>query len=264
MAAHVWGLPPAQPTLRDGEIHVWRVWPDASPASVETFAATLEAILSADERARAAAYCFDRDRLRFIFCRGALRTLLSDYTGIAARHLVFCYGRWGKPALTPACGGDTLAFNVAHTHGLALIAVTRARRVGVDVERIRPEVNCEEIAARFFAPGEVAALRALPRQARRAAFFACWTRKEAYIKACGEGLSLPLDRFEVSAAADAPAQLLAVEGRAEEAARWYLQDLCVGDGYAAALAVEGASGRLCCWDLSEDRVWRYSAGQRRK
>jgi 4'-phosphopantetheinyl transferase len=142
----------------------------------------------------------------------------------------------------------SLRFNVSHSHSLALYAITRAREVGVDVEHIRPEIAQEKIAERFFSPREVTVLRALPTPLQASAFFACWTRKEAFIKAKGDGLTLPLDQFDVSLAPGEPATLLRTAWDPQEAACWALQDLAPAPGYRAAVAVAGHAWRLTCWD----------------
>jgi 4'-phosphopantetheinyl transferase len=207
----------------------------------------LERILAQDERERADRYVRAEDRSRFIVGRGVLRTILGSYTGLDPDHLRFGYNPFGKPALAAAAEGQAIHFNVSHADGLALIAVTGAREVGVDVERIRPDLGTGEIAERFFSRVEVAALRALPAARRLEAFFACWTRKEAYLKARGEGLSLPLDRFDVSLGPEQPAALLAVHDDPAEAVRWSLRELVPGPDHVAALAVEGHMWHLRCW-----------------
>jgi 4'-phosphopantetheinyl transferase len=175
-----------------------------------------------------------------------VRVLLAGYVGIPAASLTFRIGPHGKPALdgSAACAG--LEFNLSHSGDLALCAVTRARAVGVDVEAIRPDFATSEVARRFFAPAEVAALEALPPGERVAGFFACWTRKEAYIKARGTGIALGLDRFEVSLAPGRPAALLATRDEPAAALRWRLVALAPGEGYAGALVTDGPA-HLVCW-----------------
>ncbi|HZP83813.1 MAG TPA: 4'-phosphopantetheinyl transferase superfamily protein [Chthonomonadaceae bacterium] len=238
MDSSLWDALPPDLTLPLDEVHVWRGSLVQPAAFVESLATTL----SPDERARAAAFYFERDRQRFLVGRGLLRALLSAYLGIPARRIAFTYGPRGKPALSEACGCD-LTFNVSHSHDLALYAITRARRIGVDIERIR-ELDVEGVAARFFSPAEIAALRALPAQERPAAFFRCWTRKEAFVKARGDGLALPLNQFDVSLTPGA-ARLSSIRWDTEEAARWHLEELSVGGHYVAALAVEGPACTLC-------------------
>jgi 4'-phosphopantetheinyl transferase len=213
----------------------------------------LEAILSADERVRVRRFHFERDRRRWLIGRTSIRTLLGRYLGSSPETLSFDYGSFGKPRLT---GFETpLQFNASHSGDILLIAVTLDRTVGIDVERIRPDVSVIEIAERFFSPRESGALAALPEALRTDAFFDCWTRKEAYIKARGEGLSLPLNGFDVAFLPGEPAQLLATRPDAAEASRWQIRELDVADGYKAALAVEGAQCTLKCWD------WRHSASR---
>jgi 4'-phosphopantetheinyl transferase len=140
---------------------------------------------------------------------------------------------------------------VTHSHGVALYAVTRGREVGIDLERIRSDLAVTEIAGRFFSRQEVAMLRALPTEEQREAFFRCWTRKEACLKARGEGLSLPLDQVDVSLAPGEPDAVPGTERNPSEASRWSLQELIPAPGYAAALAVEGHGWRLACWQWPE-------------
>ena len=209
---------------------------------------SLRHTLTADECQRAERYVFEKDRTHFVVARGLLRVLLGRYLRQDPQHLRFTYGPHGKPALATDTGGMSLRFNVSHSHGLALYAITRGREVGVDVERIRPEVAQEKIAERFFSPREVTVLRALPTPLQAPAFFACWTRKEAYIKAKGDGLSLPLDQFDVSLAPGEPAALLHTTWDPQEAACWALQDLAPAPDYRAAVVVAGHDWRLTCWE----------------
>ncbi len=243
-----WHPPLNHPMLGRDEVHVWRVCldPDAS------YVTSLRQTLSADERARAGRFYFEKDREHFIVARGLLRVILSRYLDIEPSQLRFCYSPFGKPSLVTTSDQKTLSFNVSHSCGLALYAVTRDRKIGIDLERIRTDFACEQIAERFFSPREKAMLRALQAEkAKHRAFFNCWTRKEAYIKARGEGLSLPLDQFDVSLAPGEPATLLNVRGDPLEASRWSLQELFPGPGYVAALAVEGHGWRLACWEWPE-------------
>ena len=240
-----WALPPARLTLAVDDVHVWQ----ASLCVPESTLARLYSTLSPDEQERAARYHFLRDRQRFIAARGWLRSILSMYLSAAAGALHFRYGLHGKPELDvageSAPGG--LQFNMAHCDDVALCAVSRGRKVGVDVEHIRPGFADAALAESFFAPREVAALRSLPALDRERAFFACWTRKEAYLKARGEGLMMPLDEFEVSfAPGDTPAVQRTTAGP-PDSAPWSLRELDLGPGYVAALAVEGQGWRPWLW-----------------
>lgn len=238
-----WEPAPQRPRLQRDEVHVWRA-PLARPAAeVET----LKELLSEDELRRAESFHFQHDRSSFIVARGTLREILSLYTGEHPRLLRFGYNAFGKPELTDAPVEVPVRFNVSHAGAWALYAVAAGREVGVDLEVMRESVPCEELAASFFSQREVATLMALPVGDRRRAFFECWTRKEAYIKARGEGLSLPLDSFDVSLAPGEPAALLATREESRAAAGWTLLELMVGPGYVAAITVEGSGWRLRGW-----------------
>lgn len=230
------GCTPSEWALPGGEVHVWRAALDPPAGLVRRLAQTL----SADESERAGRFHFERDRRRFIVGRGVLRALLGRYLGLEPPQLRFGYGPQGKPHLADALetvDADALRFNLAHSHELALYAFTRGREIGVDLEHIRALPDAGQIAARFFSAGENAAWLALPESQRLEAFFNCWTRKEAYLKAGGDGLARPLDQFEVSLA-PGEAVALRVQGQVEETARWRLQAIDAADGYIAALAVE--------------------------
>lgn len=161
------------------------------------------------------------------------------------------YGLRGKPSLAPSYGGESIRFNVSHSNELALYAMTNHREVGVDIEFMRPLDEVESIARRFFSTREQAILRSLPAHLKQQGFYNCWTRKEAYIKATGEGISQPLDQFDVSLAPGEPARLLSVSGKPDEASRWSFEVLRPSIEYAAALAVEGSGWQLMCWKWEE-------------
>ncbi|MGB8476810.1 MAG: 4'-phosphopantetheinyl transferase superfamily protein [Candidatus Acidiferrum sp.] len=244
-----WRSPPETLVLGCDEVHVWRAVLDQSPSQIQTYLHSL----AADEQARAERFYFERDREHFIVARGVLRAILSGYLSRAPGCLSFCYGSQGKPALAGESDGDAIRFNVAHSHGVALYAVTRGRQVGIDLERIRFDLAIAEIAERFFSQREVAMLRTLPTGVQRQAFFRCWTRKEAYIKARGEGLSLPLNQFDVSLAPGEPAAVLGTQRDPSEASRWSLKELIPGPDYVAALAVEGHGLCLTGWQWPDPR-----------
>jgi 4'-phosphopantetheinyl transferase len=239
----IWLPPPERLTLDSGAVHVWLASLDQSPSQVSHFQDTL----AADERSRASRFYFRHDRERFIVARGVLRAILGRYLNRAPESLAFRYSFYGKPALVSESGVETIRFNISHSHGTALYVVTRGREIGVDLELIRDGLEIEQIAERFFSRREVSALSALPTELRQRAFFLCWTRKEAYIKARGEGLSLPLDQFDVSLIPGEPAALLSTQPDPDEALRWSLQELALASGYAAAFAVEARSCSLSCW-----------------
>ena len=238
-----WSLPPARIILARDEVHVWRAPLDQPPSRMDSFLHTL----TADEQKRAERFYFQKDRERFITAHGVLRAILGLYLNRAPECLAFCYGSHGKPALARECTGDALRFNMSHSHGVALYAITRGREVGIDLEFIRRDLEVGQIAEQFFSHPEIATLRALPLNLQKYAFFLAWTRKEAYIKARGEGLSLPLDQFDVSLIPGDPAALLSTRPDPDEALRWSLQELTLASGYVAALAAEGRGWSLSCW-----------------
>jgi 4'-phosphopantetheinyl transferase len=228
--------------LGEGSVHVWRVGLEVPRADVARLAETL----SEEERARAARFRSPEDGLRFTVAHGALRAILARYAGESAGGLVFHRNEYGKPALR---GATEVRFNLAHSHAVALVAVARGREVGVDLERVLPGVEPLEIAGSYFTRREVAALAALPPEHRVHAFYRCWTRKEAFVKALGMGLSRALDSFDVSLDADSHAGLLRRGEDPEEAARWRLRALAPAPGYVGAVAVEGAGWSLRLVDL---------------
>jgi 4'-phosphopantetheinyl transferase len=238
-----WIAAPPDVRLEEGEVHVWRAELDLPAAQIES----LRRDLAGDELEKAAKFYFEKDRARFIVAHGLLRLILSRYAQSEPGELGFRLSAYGKPALDVESGGDAIRFNLSHSHGLALVAVTRHREIGVDLEWIRDDLEVEQIACRFFSPREVAMLHELPEAMRNEAFFRCWTLKEAYIKALGKGLSLPLDRFTVSLAPGQAKALLEVEGDAEGFSHCDLAALAPGPGYVAAVAVEGEISRLSCW-----------------
>ncbi len=240
--------------LPANEIHLWYARLDQPARRVQQLAHTL----SPDEAERAARFHFEPDRRRFTAARGFLRAILGQYLGIIPARIKFCYGPHGKPALAPGALGSSkrgvpedagLQFNLAHSGEVALYALALGQPVGVDVEQLRPIPDLDQIAARFFSTQERAALQALPPEQRQAAFFNGWTRKEAYLKALGDGLARPLAGFDVSLAPGQPARLLGVAGDPAEAARWYMHALAPPTGYVGAVvapAVEGQAWRVTC------------------
>ncbi|HEX3764632.1 MAG TPA: 4'-phosphopantetheinyl transferase superfamily protein [Kofleriaceae bacterium] len=241
-----WQPPPAELALDGADVHVWRVALDPPAERVAALARTLDD----DERARAARFHFDRDRTAFTVARGALRTLAGRYLGESPARLRFGYRDRGKPYLLapPVEPPGQLRFNVSHSGKLALLCFARDREVGVDIEHRRPLSDLLGLAHTAFSPPEYAALCRLPPAAHERAFFACWSRKEAFIKATGEGVA-QLAAFEVSLAPGEPARLVRVDG--EPSGRWSLHELPAIPDYAAALVVEAsahAAFRLACWD----------------
>jgi 4'-phosphopantetheinyl transferase len=230
--------------LPDDEVHVWRVPLNQSPERT----ALAQVVLSSAELARAACFRFDKDRNQFVQARAALRFILSEYLRADPRMLEFSYGPQRKPALANGHADSSLRFNLSRRAGLALIAITRGREIGVDVELIRADVPCFEIAGVSFSATESAALRALPESLRVAGFYNCWTRKEAFAKARGEGLYFPLQKLDVSLTPGHPAKLLDISDNLDEVDRWTLREIPAGAGYVAALVVEGSDLKVTCRD----------------
>ena len=240
-----WSPPPSTLELSNQDVHVWLTKLNSLTTQVQQMAQCL----SENELTRAGRFHFKQDKMRFIVCRSVLRMILGRYLHIEPNRVQFSYGPHGKPYLEETVGDGTLRFNLGHSNDIALCAFTRCREIGVDIEYIRDLPDADQIAYRFFSADEIATLNSLPVSQRPQAFFNCWTRKEAYIKAIGKGLSQPLDQFEVSLAPGAPASLLSVRGAPEEASRWSLKALTPASGYAAALAVEGHNWRPAFWQF---------------
>jgi 4'-phosphopantetheinyl transferase len=192
--------------------------------------------LSMDERARAGRFAFERDRHCYIVTRGVLRALLACQLAADAASLKFAYDAFGKPSLSGLWTG-LVDFNVSHSAGASVVALSRVGPVGVDIERVRPVEDRDRLADRTFAAAESVAIRNVASGDRDRAFFTCWTRKEAFVKATGQGLSYPLHEFIVSVDADAPSPLLEVQGDRFEARHWTLRDLPAFERCVSALAV---------------------------
>jgi 4'-phosphopantetheinyl transferase len=224
-----------------GHVDVWQAVLDRPDEALER----LNESLSVDERARADRFRFELDRRRFVAGRGVLRAILSGYLAVPPATLRFEYSAHGKPRLAAPFASEALRFNVSHSRGLALVAVTNGREVGIDVEYVHPILEADRIAESLFAPGEWAELRSLPPPQRLEAFFICWTLKEAHVKARGEGLSVQLDAFEVSPwlrrALRLPEHRGSVVGLEAD---WWLRAFSPRRGFQAALALEGNADPL--------------------
>jgi 4'-phosphopantetheinyl transferase len=233
-------------TLPEDEVQLWRLDLDAIGADE----ARWQSLLSSDETARASRFHFQRDRQRFVASRALLRTILGNYLAIEPSSLSFSYSKREKPSLGPAHSGSGITFNVSHSGVIALFAFTCHRDIGVDVEQVRHSSDLDAVARRFFSAHEQDQLATLASEARIEAFFRCWTRKEAYIKATGDGLALPLSQFDVSVAPGEPNALLATRPDASEAERWLLREVPAGSGYLAAVCVRGHDWKLNHWSES--------------
>jgi 4'-phosphopantetheinyl transferase len=222
--------------IEKNEVHVWTVNLAQPALELER----LSTLLSDDERIRAGRFCFVKHANRYTVARANLRRILSRYTDVAPSLLQFQYTANGKPFLANA----PIRFNLSHSSDLAMVAVTRDREVGIDVERIRRDDDLLDAAEHYFAPVERTALRSLASEEQCIGFFRCWTRKEAYLKARGDGLSMDLHSFAVSLHPNDPPELIASAEGPAELKRWKFAHLNLHDDYAAALAVEGQACEL--------------------
>ena len=235
--------PPLDLALRPDEIHAWCASLDQPVSRFQMLSKTL----SLDEHFRAERFHFEKDREHFIVSRGILRTILGCYLNVEPSRLRFCYGKHGKPALADIFGKATILFNMSDSEKFALYGFSRDGEIGVDIEQICDISEMDQIAERFFSVRENAVFRALPETMKKEAFFNCWTRKEAFIKAIGVGLCSPLDKFDVSMIPGEPAKLLRIEGDSKGTAQWSIQELKPAYGFAAAFAIERRNWQLCCW-----------------
>jgi len=210
-------------------VHVWTL----DLRMPERMVAKLIPILDSDERKRAESFRFEALRRSFVIAHGMLRCLIGNYLKSDAASIRFRNGPKGKPALRRP---PYLQFSLTHSGNLAAFAFTSGCQIGLDLERIRTVEELEGIASRFFCPEEYAELLSLPPEHRERAFFLCWTRKEAYLKAIGDGLAAPLDNFRVTLRSEEPARIMHIRHDSNEAERWILHDLRLAPGYAAALA----------------------------
>jgi 4'-phosphopantetheinyl transferase len=249
MAAYdiIWHFPPSKLKLSINDVHVWRVRLNQADGRVQQ----LHRILSNDEQRRAERFHFDRDRRRFIVRRGTLRLIIGDYFEREPGRLQFHSGHRGKPYLMNSLGKVPLQFNLAHSKEIALYAFTSRQKIGIDIEYVRDMPDAEKIAQTTYSSLENKTLQSLPEYQRQEAFFNCWVRKEAYIKAIGSGLYHALDRFDVSLAPGEPARVMSIEGSAAQASGWFMKSLNPEDGYVAALAVKGTDFRLSYWRYPE-------------
>ncbi|GAC1362153.1 MAG: 4'-phosphopantetheinyl transferase superfamily protein [Ktedonobacteraceae bacterium] len=240
-----WEVPPTDKTLHADEVHVWL----ADQKIFLTAIPVLYRLLNVDEVRKAAQFRFEKDRNRYIIAHGLLRLLLANYVQLPAAQLNYCYNAYGKPELAISHGQDTLHFNLSHTHELIIYAFTYSRHVGIDIEYIRGNIEYEQLAKHYFSSFEYAELQRLPLSIRRQVFFQCWTRKEAYIKARGLGLSLGLDTFDITVQPGLPVRLLASRENAQETTRWLFAPLPIDADYAGTLVVERQDWHMCCWQL---------------
>jgi 4'-phosphopantetheinyl transferase len=238
-----WEVPLANPNFSKMDVHIWRADLDLADSSVREF----QGMLSLDERRRADRFHFERDKKRYIAGVGILRSILGRYLNVKPSELQFSYGEHGKPRLSNAFGNRIIHFNMSHSKGLALYGFSREHEIGVDVECVRDIPEMDQIVEEFFSSMEIEAFRSMTKTQRKEAFFIGWTRKEAFIKAVGGGLSQTLDRFEVSLVPGEPVRLVGIEDDSREASRWSIQGLKPAPNYEGAFAVKSHVFERKCW-----------------
>jgi 4'-phosphopantetheinyl transferase len=236
VSAGNWVTPLADIALHLTEVHIWR----AGLELPESMLGQLATTLASDEGLRASGFRFSRDRNRYIAARGILRLLLGRYLARDPAEIQFEYGSHGKPRVAHTKNRARLDFNLAHSDDLALFAFGLGRKIGIDIERERPIDDMPQLVSRNFSARESATWHALPKGKRRSAFFNCWVRKEAFVKAVGDGLSYPLQEFDVAVSPAETPGLLAVSGSAELARMWSLMAVDAAPGFAGAVVAEGS------------------------
>jgi 4'-phosphopantetheinyl transferase len=241
----LWPLPPAEPVLGATDVHVWAAHLDLPPESLASLAATLDEA----EFARATRFRYEKHRNRFTAARGILRSILGNYLDRAPGELQFEYGATGKPALIGRFA-ENLFFNLAHSEDLALIAVTHLGEVGIDVERLRSIADVDKLVARFFSQRENARFQQLSSDEKNIAYFNLWTRKEALLKATGEGIAHSLNRVEVTFLPGEPASLLALPQCSESTERWQIRELLPACGFVGAIALANLQLPICNYQFS--------------
>lgn len=223
-----------------GDVHVWCASLKQSMSTLKQFAN----ILSPKERKRADQFYFEKDKNHYITGHGVIKVLLSRYLNKRAKDIGFCYGPYGKPECVDQCNNKKIYFNYSHSEEVALYAFSIDNDLGIDVEYIRDIADMNQIVNNICSQEEIIVFETLAESDRRTAFFNCWTRKEAFIKAVGKGLSMPLDQFKVSFLPNKPAKLLSVNAEEKTKQEWHIQDLKPAYGYAAAIAVKGPPPNL--------------------
>jgi 4'-phosphopantetheinyl transferase len=237
----MWLNAPDNLILSEEEVHIWR----ADLEVDECFQSSFLKLLSPDEKNRARKFRFAKDSSNFIAARGILRSLIGRYLQINPVEISFQYSKFGKPGIA---NNNSLQFNISHSQNIALFAFSKRFTIGVDVEFVNPKIEAKDIAKNFFSKNEVLNLLALPEEQQSLGFFNCWTRKEAFIKAVGEGLSFPLDKFEVSLEPDKPAKLLATDWEPVAVSKWSLYSMSPRANFVGCLVVEGLVEEVKLWN----------------
>lgn len=238
-----WSAPPATYVVSHGEVHVWRMNLEPSSEVEKAF----RAVLSPDEISRADRFIRREHQLRFATGRGVLRYLLGSYCSLEPKEIRFSYNEFGKPFLTDAT--HDIHFNVSNSKAIGVVAVTPGRSIGVDIEQHRDRLELEKVARRYFSPYEVEALFSLDPTQQKTAFYRCWSSKEAFMKVCGKGLSLGLNRFDVEVSLALPPRVRNVPQELGGIDRWEMTSLPMGDTVAGVLALEGKIENVILYEL---------------
>jgi 4'-phosphopantetheinyl transferase len=226
--------------LDGSDVHVWVACLHQSQAQLRAFSSTL----SSDELERAQRFHFERDKSSFVAARGVLRAILSAYLGIDPARVEFIYGAQGKPALARSGTDAGLTFNLSHSADMVLVALTRGRPIGVDIEQMQPFADVADVPRSIFSDVELAEFRTLPANQQQASFFNAWTRKEAFVKATGLGFSMSVKDVEVTFAPGSAVRLVRLNGSEDAAGQWTLRDLTAPNDFKAAVAVPGLVRRV--------------------
>lgn len=238
MSGSLWQEPSQEIFLAEDEAHIWLI----ALIQKEECLEFLADLLNENEKAKAAGFRFEIDKRSYAAAHGAMREILGFYLECYPQKIKFGQNCYGKPFLSE--NKTTIRFNLSHSHEWALLAVTKGKRIGVDIERIRAEIIEENLAEQIFSAVENEILWSLPKEFQVKAFFDCWTRKEAFIKAVGHGLSYPLKEFSVSLAPDQTPKLLSVKNFGDKAENWQIEELNVAANYAAAVVIESKHTNL--------------------
>lgn len=222
--------------LPAGEIHIFTINTNKFEQEIDNF----EKLLSGDELSKACRFRVARDRIGYITCRGSLRNILSEYTGVNPSELVFSYTSFGKPFVKDS----EIKFNLSHSGDYAVLAFSWINELGIDIERLRDMPDALNIASRYFSEKEIQGFSELNHECINTEFFKCWTKKEAFIKAKGEGLSYPLKNFSVSVGNKSPAEIIEITDNPAEAENWSLYEIDIINEYVSALAVNSAKADL--------------------
>src|SRR5262245_18720776 len=235
------------PGLERGAVHIWRLSLDRPQTEIDHDSR----LLSTDKAARAARFVFSEHRNRYIACRASLRRLLGEYLGASPDDLTFQYNDFGKPEISKPFDARPLRFNVSHCDHWALVSLTLEQRIGIDLERLRQIDDLDDIAKDYFTELEFKTMLSVPAGCRTEAFFNCWTRKEAFIKAWGDGISHPLSDLDVTLLPQTPARLLRIGGQPTSAADWSLTAWQPVPGYVAALAIDQPVVQVVRFDATQ-------------